>query len=220
MKNSKKVAIILSGCGVQDGSEIHESVLTLLALVKSGATPLFYAPSIEQAKVANHLTGEESDERRSVLIESARIARGAAKDLAELEISDADAIVFPGGYGAALNLCSFGKDGAGCSVDPQVSRVVKEFHAAGKPSGFICIAPAIAAAVLGKNNVELTIGTDESTASELKKMGAAHVAKAVDEIHIDSKNKVVSTPAYMLAKNIAEAQSGIEKLVSALLEMI
>ncbi|RMD85371.1 MAG: isoprenoid biosynthesis protein ElbB [Candidatus Dadabacteria bacterium] len=216
---AKKIAIVLSGCGVKDGSEIHESVLTLLHTVNAGATPLFYAPRGNQSIVVDHMTGDTVTESRTMIVEAARIARGEISFLEELTPSEADGVIFPGGFGAALNLSTFGKDGSGCTVNPEVEKVVMSFHSAGKPQGFICIAPAIAARVLGNKGVELTIGNDPSTASALESMGAKHINKTVTEIHVDQANKVVSTPAYMLARNIAEANEGIAKLVSAVLEM-
>lgn len=217
---SKKIAIILAGCGVKDGSEIHESVLTLLSVVKEGGEPLFFAPGGDQTTVTNHLTNDSSGEKRNMLIEAARIARGNIKNIKELKVTSADAVIFPGGYGAALNLCDFAKKGADCTVDPEVERVVKEFYAAKKPLGFICIAPAIAAKVLGPQKVKLTIGTDVGTASALQKMGAVHENHPVGDICVDEKNRVVSTPAYMLAQNIAEAEAGISKLVKKIITMI
>lgn len=210
---SKKIAIILSGCGFKDGSEIHESVLTLLSVVQQEATPLFFAPNVKQTTVTNHLSNDSSGESRNVLVESARIARGDIKDIKELSAKQADALILPGGFGAALNLCNFGQKGPDCNANPEVERVVKEFYAAKKPIGAICIAPALIAKVLGQNGIELTIGSDAQTAAALEKMGAKHVNKAVDEIHVDQSNKIVSTPAYMLAKNIAEVQAGVSKLV-------
>lgn len=217
---SKKIAIILAGCGVKDGSEIHESVLTLLSVVKEGGEPLFFAPDGDQTTVTNHLTNDSSGEKRSILAESARIARGEIKNIKELKTSSADAVIFPGGFGAALNLCDFAKKGADCAVNPEVERVIKEFYAAKKPLGFICIAPAIAAKVLGPYQVKLTIGTDAGTASALQKMGAVHENKPVGDICVDEKNRVVTTPAYMLAKNIVEAEAGISKLVKKIISMV
>jgi len=216
---NKKVAVVLAGCGFKDGAEIHESVLTLLALVKQGADPICFAPNCDQTTVTNHLSGDSSGEKRNVLVESARIARGQIKNLTELTSSSADALIFPGGYGAALNLCNFAQKGAECSVHPEVARVVNEFHTAGKPIGFICIAPAIGAKVLGSQKVKLTIGNDAGTAALLEKLGAVHVNQSVEQALVDDKNKIVSTPAYMLAKNIAEADAGISALVNSVLKM-
>lgn len=224
---SKKVAVVLSGCGFKDGAEIHEAVLTLLALSQAGAVTKAYAPNIPQKTVTNHLTGEAMGETRNVLVESARIVRGDISDLKNLKASDADALIFPGGFGAALNLSDFAVKGPSCSVNPEVERVVKEFHAAGKPIGAICIAPGFVAKVLGSTTVRaqqaapllLTIGKDAGTAQALEACGAQHQNTAVHEICVDEANKVVSTSAYMMAENIAEAETGITKLVQKILEM-
>lgn len=216
---SQKIAIVLSGCGFKDGAEIHESVLTILHVVKSGATPTFFAPNIDQFKVVNHISDEEMSETRNVLVESARIARGEISDLKELKADDFDAIIFPGGYGAALNLCDFALKGPDASVNSESERVLKDFHQAKKPIGLICIAPALGAKVLGDQNIKVTIGTDEGTAGAISQTGAEHENRAVDEITIDEKNKIVSTPAYMLGQNIAEVDAGISKLVSEVLSM-
>lgn len=217
----KRVGVVLSGCGVKDGAEIHESVLTLLAIDRAGATAICMAPDVPQAAVTNHLTGKPSSgSPRNVLEESARIARGEIRDLKGVKASDIDALVFPGGFGAALNLCDFGTKGGDCTVNPEVARLVREVRAAGKPLGFICIAPAIAARVLGpEHKVQLTIGTDDGTAKSLEKMGARHVSCQVRDIAVDQASKVVSTPAYMLAGRISEAADGIEKLVRKVLEL-
>ena len=216
---TQKIAIVLSGCGVKDGSEIHESVLTLLAVVKNGGIPLFFAPNGHQTTVTNHLSNNATGEKRNILVESARIARGQIKDIKELKGSTASALIFPGGFGAALNLCDFGQKGADCTVHPEIRRVIEEFHTAGRPIGFICIAPAIGARVLGPKKVQLTIGTDAFTAKALEKMGAVHQNRLVGDICVDEKNRVVSTPAYMLAQNIAEAEAGISKLVQKIMQM-
>lgn len=216
---TKKVAVVLCGSGFLDGSEIHEAVLTLLNIYKNGAEALCYAPNLNQRTVTNHFTKDAASETRNMLVESARIARGSVRPLDQLKVADADALIFPGGYGAALNLCDLALKGADCTVDPQVARVIKDFHAAKKPIGLICIAPAIGAKVLGADKVEVTIGTDAATAQTLEKFGAKHVNKNFDEIHIDEKNRIVSTPAYMLAKNPAEVGVGVAKLVEQVLKM-
>jgi enhancing lycopene biosynthesis protein 2 len=216
----KKVGVLLSGCGVFDGAEIQESVLTLLALAKAGAEAVCMAPDKEQHHVINHLTGKESGERRNVLVESARIVRGNIEDLAGVAAEDLDALILPGGFGAAKNLSSFAFDGASAEVDPQVRRLVRDMFSARKPLGFICISPAIAARVLGETGVELTIGDDSGTAAAIESCGARHVACGVTEIHIDAERKVISTPAYMLGKDILEVSKGIEKLVQTLMEWI
>ncbi|ETK21333.1 isoprenoid biosynthesis protein [Pseudomonas sp. FH4] len=215
---SKKIAVILSGCGVYDGAEIHESVITLLRLDQRGAQVQCFAPNIAQHHVINHLTGEEMPESRNVLVESARIARGEVKDIREANVEEFDALIVPGGFGAAKNLSNFAVEGAGCSVNPDVLVLAEAFAEAGKPVGLICISPALAAKIYGPG-VVCTIGNDAGTAAALDKMGATHQECAVDEIVEDKARKLVSTPAYMLAKNISEVASGINKLVDRVLEL-
>ncbi len=216
----KKVAILLSGCGVFDGAEIHESVLLLLALDRANAEVVFTAPDIDQAEVVHHVTKQPSkSEKRSVIAESARIARGAILPLSQLRVSEIDAIILPGGFGAAKNLSSFARDGHDFQVQPEVAAVLEEAHRAKKPLGFVCIAPVIAARLFGAEKPNLTIGNDASTAAALEKCGAHHLACDVDEAVVDRRLRIVTTPAYMLAKRITEAEAGINRLVAAIMEM-
>jgi enhancing lycopene biosynthesis protein 2 len=217
---AKKVAVVLAGCGVYDGAEIHEAVITLLALDRAGAEIVCAAPNVEQAHVVNHLTGEvAAGEKRNVLVESARIARGAIVDLAKLDAASVDAAIFPGGYGAAKNLCTWAFTQDACEVNPDVARLVRDLHAAKKPLGFVCIAPVLAAKVLGAEHPQLTIGTDADTAASIGRLGGQHVACPVREMTVDRERRIVSTPAYMLAGRVSEAADGIEKLVRAVLEL-
>ena len=215
---SKKIAVILSGCGVYDGAEIHESVITLLRLDQRGAQVQCFAPNIAQLHVINHLTGEEMPESRNVLVESARIARGNIKDIREADVEEFDALIVPGGFGAAKNLSNFAIEGAGCTVQPDVLALTEAFAEAGKPVGLICISPALAAKIYGPG-VTCTIGNDADTAAAMNKMGATHKDCAVADIVEDKARKLVSTPAYMLAQSISEAASGINKLVDRVLEL-
>ncbi|KAA0987416.1 isoprenoid biosynthesis glyoxalase ElbB [Pseudomonas sp. ANT_J12] len=215
---SKKIAVILSGCGVYDGAEIHESVITLLRLDQRGAQVQCFAPNIAQLHVINHLTGEEMPESRNVLVESARITRGNIKDIREANVEDFDALIVPGGFGAAKNLSNFAVEGAGCTVQPQVLALAEAFAEAAKPVGLICISPALAAKIYGPG-VTCTIGNDAETAAAMNKMGATHADCAVGDIVEDKARKLVSTPAYMLAQTISEAASGINKLVDRVLEL-
>lgn len=212
----KKVGVVLSGSGVYDGSEIHEAVITLLAIAREGAEAVCFAPDKSQTDVINHLTGEPMGESRNVLIEAARIARGSIQPIAQASINDLDALIVPGGFGAAKNLSSFATLGSECTVDPGLKKLVLEMHQAGKPLGFMCIAPAMLPKIFDFP-LRLTIGTDIDTAEVIEEMGAEHVPCPVDDIVVDEDNKVVTTPAYMLAQNIAEAAAGIEKLVSRVL---
>jgi len=216
---SKKVGVLLSGCGVFDGAEIHESVLTLLALNRAGAQIICMAPDIEQMQVINHITQEPMEEKRNVLIESARIARGEIKDLKDVLAAELDALIMPGGLGAAKNLSDFAVKGPEASVNPEVERILKEMVEAGKPVGAICIAPATLTKALSEKKPEITIGNDVSTASAIEAMGGKHSECTVDMIHVDEKNKIVSTPAYMLGPGIKEIAVGIEKLVDKVLAL-
>ena len=214
-----KIGVVLSGCGVNDGSEIHEAVITMPELDKAGAEMVLMAPNIDQLHVINHATGEEMDDSRNVLIESARIARGNIEDIAVVTSDNIDALILPGGFGVAKNLSDYAMAGMECSINPDVLRLSRQVHNDGKPIGVICIAPAIMAKILA-GDTELTIGFDEQTASDIDAMGAKHVLCPVDQIVVDKVKKVVSTPAYMEAKSIKEAASGIEKLVAEIFNMM
>lgn len=214
----KKVAVILSGCGVFDGSEIHEAVSTLLALDLAGAEYLCFAPNILQTQVTNHLTHELKNEKRNALEEAARIARGKIRDIKEANISELDAAIYPGGMGAALNLSDFAKKSAEMSVNADVLHFAQAMKNAGKPQGFICIAPTLISKIYGPG-IEHTIGSDAATKSAIEKMGGKHIDCAVDHAVIDKQHKVVSTPAYMLANRISEVFTGVSALVKAVLAM-
>ncbi|MCI0913533.1 isoprenoid biosynthesis glyoxalase ElbB [Pseudomonas putida] len=215
---TKKVAVILSGCGVYDGAEIHESVITLLRLDQRGAQVQCFAPNIAQLHVINHLTGEQVPESRNVLVESARIARGEVKDISEARAEDFDALIVPGGFGAAKNLSDFATQGSECTVNPQVLALAEAFAEACKPVGLMCISPALAAKIYGPG-VVCTIGNDADTAAAVVKMGGTHEECDVHDIVEDTQRKLVTTPAYMLAQSISEAAGGIYKLVDRVLEM-
>ena len=216
----KKVGVILSGCGVYDGAEIHEAVATMLALDRHGAEMVLCAPDVAQMHVVNHLTGEvEEGASRNVLVESARIARGNVRDVAEVEADELDALILPGGFGAAKNLCDFAVKGAECTVNPDVARLVRDVHDQGKPVAAVCIAPALLAKVLGAEGPELTIGTDQATAEALQTMGAKHVQCPVNDFVVDRERKLITSPAYMLAQSISEAAEGIERTVAELVAM-
>ncbi len=214
-----KIGVLLSGCGVYDGSEIHEAVLTLLALAENGAQAVCLAPDMDQTEVINHVSGKKSPEKRNVLAESARIARGAIKAVKDVKAGELNALIFPGGFGAAKNLSSFAAEGTHCHVAPDVAALTEALHRQGKPLGAICIAPVLIARIFEKGGFQLTIGSDQETAGAIRTLGHQHQDCSVGEVCIDREHRVVSTPAYMLAKNIAEAGQGISKLVKAVLEM-
>jgi enhancing lycopene biosynthesis protein 2 len=220
MANPKRVGVVLSGCGFLDGAEIQEATCTLLSLDRRGAKLVAMAPDVEQLHVVDHLKSAPVEgAKRRVLEEAARIVRGQIVEMSKVSAKDLDALLFPGGYGAAKNLCSFAVDGKSMRVLPAVERLAREVRAAGKPSGWICIAPVIAARLFGSEGVKVTIGNDRDTASAIESWGARHVDCKVEEIAVDEKLKLVSTPAYMLGPWIAPVAAGIDKLVAAVLEM-
>jgi len=211
-----KIGVILAGCGVYDGAEVHESVLTLLYLSQANQEVVAMAPNMEQHHVLNHGTGEEMTEKRNVLVEATRIARGPVLDISDANPADYDAIIIPGGFGAAKNLCTFALEGPEGKVQEDVARFLTGFHKTGKPIGALCIAPAILALLSSEmeGKPKITIGTDEATAAGINSLGCDHQNRSVEEICIDENLNLVTTPAYMLGQNIAEVAIGIEKLVS------
>ncbi|HEX2836946.1 MAG TPA: isoprenoid biosynthesis glyoxalase ElbB [Phycisphaerales bacterium] len=220
MAETLPVAVVLCGCGRADGSEITEAVSTLIHLSRVGLPYRCYAPDGPQAEVVNHLTGKPTPESRNMLVEAARIARGEIAPITTLHAGDHSAVVFPGGFGAAKNLCTFAKDGPHCSVHPQVERVIKEFHAARKPIGLICIAPVLAAKVLGTAaggpGCTVTIGEDAATAQAIATMGARNVGKKVTQAYTDDTHRIITTPAYMCDAKPHEVFEGIGALVNSL----
>ncbi len=220
MASQKRVGVVLSGCGYLDGAEIQEATCTLLSLDRRGAKLVAMAPDVEQMHVVDHVKGAPAGgQKRRVLEEAARIVRGQIVEMSQVSAKDLDALLFPGGYGAAKNLCSFAVDGRNMRVLPAVERLARDVRQAGKPSGYICIAPVIAARLFCGEGVKVTIGNDRDTAAAIESWGARHVDCKVDEIAVDERLKIVSTPAYMLGPWIAPVAAGIDKLVSAVLEM-
>jgi enhancing lycopene biosynthesis protein 2 len=220
MKKSFRFAIVLSGCGRADGSEIHESTCAMLAIDCLNSTYQCFAPDIKQAMVVNHITGEKVDQERNVLVESARIARGDIKSLNEFRPEDFDAIVFPGGIGAVINWCDFSVSGVSCQVETSIRKAIWDSYKKGLPIGAMCIAPVLIAKVLGSEGVKVTIGNDEQVAASVTKTGAIHenvgaIGVCVDEIH-----KVVTTPAYMLAQSIKEVCEGADNMIKELIKLI
>lgn len=213
-----KVAVILAGSGVFDGSEIHEATMALYAISKQGGTYEIFAPNIEQHHVVNHLTGEEMQEKRNVLVESARIARGKISDLETLDVRAFDALILPGGFGVAKNLSDFAFNGAKAEVLESVKRCILAFVEQKKPIGALCISPAIVAKVLDKAIV--TIGQDTDTISAIEEMGAQHKLTNHGEVVIDKKYKLATTPCYMLDANIVDIANGAEHVVKAVFELI
>ncbi|XP_032888226.1 glutamine amidotransferase-like class 1 domain-containing protein 3B, mitochondrial [Amblyraja radiata] len=221
-----RVAVVLSGCGVYDGTEIHEASAILVHLSRRGADYQVYAPDVSQMHVIDHVKGEPTAESRNVLVESARIARGHVQELGKLRAQDHDAVIFPGGFGAAKNLSTFATQGQDCLVIPEVQRVLTEFHKAQKPIGLCCIAPVLAARVLGK--VEVTVGDEEEgggrwpyagTAAAITAMGARHRITDVHQAHVDAENKIVTTAAFMCETKIHHVYDGIGEMVQRVLQL-
>jgi len=216
---AKKVGVLLSGCGFLDGAEIHEAVLTMLYLEQQGAEIICLAPDIPQAHVINHLTSEEMNESRNVLVESARIARGNIKELKEISVDDLDALILPGGFGAAKNLSDFAFKGPGGEVNADVKALLDDMIKAQKPIGALCIAPATVGLALKDHAPELTVGSHAETIGALNALGVKHKVCAVDEIAVDDRNRIVTTPAYMLGPGIKDVAKGIESLVKQVISM-
>jgi enhancing lycopene biosynthesis protein 2 len=214
----KKFAVVLAGNGVFDGAEIHEATLSMYAIKKLGAAYDVFAPDIPQHHVINHLNGEEMNEERNVLVESARIARGRISALSSFRAENYDALLFPGGFGVAKNLCSFAFDGVKCKVNREVETAIKEMHQAGKPIGALCISPVLLAKVLGQ--VTLTIGQDKGTAEAVGQMGATHKQAGHEEVVTDEKNNLFTTPCYMLDADIAQIGDGAMSLVQTMLRRL
>lgn len=214
-----KVAVVLSGCGVFDGAEIYESTVTLLELDKAGVEYQCMAPNIDQMHVINHLTGEPAEgESRNVLVEAARLARGEIIDLASANADDYDALIIPGGFGAAKNLSDFAVNGTNLTINTDLKAFVQALNDQNKPIGLICIAPTMVPNLFGEGT-QCTIGTDADTSAAINAMGGQHVDCAVDNIVVDESAKVVTTPAYMLAGRISEVAAGISKLVDKVLAL-
>jgi enhancing lycopene biosynthesis protein 2 len=216
MEKKQKFAVILAGSGVFDGSEIHETTLSLYSIMKNGGEYEIFAPDIDQHHVINHITGEEMNEKRNVLIEASRIARGQIKDLKEFKADHFDAILMPGGFGAAKNLSTFAFDGPNCKINEDVEKAIKETKAQNKPIGALCISPVIVAKILG--DVQLTIGQDEDTANAVEQMGAKHEKTNHGEVVMDKANNVFTTPCYMLDANILQIGEGADNVVKAMMD--
>ena len=213
-----KFAVVLSGCGVYDGAEIHEAVMTMLAIARHGGSYEIFAPNVMQHHVINHLTGETMNESRNVLIESARIARGKIKPLVEYKAADFDALIFPGGFGVAKNLCSYAFDGSDMKTDKVVERAIRETFAARKPIGALCIAPVLLTKILG--NIEVTVGSDKKTADDIRAMGGTHKNTGNREVVVDRVNKIVTSPCYMLDAEITDIAEGADAAVKALKSLV
>ncbi|MDX9930561.1 MAG: isoprenoid biosynthesis glyoxalase ElbB [Bacteroidales bacterium] len=213
-----KFAVVLAGCGVYDGAEIHEATMTMLAIDRNGGEYEIFAPNIKQLHVINHLTGEVMDESRNVLVEAARIARGRIRALSEYKQADFEGLIFPGGFGVAKNLCSYAVDGTDMRIDKVVGRAVLETHAAGKPIGALCISPVMIAALIP--GAEITLGSDDKYDAEVASLGGRNRTTANRQVVTDKKNRIVTTPCYMNDATIADIAEGADMLVKELIRMI
>lgn len=218
MGNRKKFAVVLSGCGVLDGSEIHEAVMTLYAIALYDCSYQVFAPDMLQYHVVNHIDGSVMDETRNVLVESARIARGNIQPLNEFKAELYDALIFPGGLGATKNLSTWAFDGASCKIHPEINRAIKEMQALRKPIGVLCISPVLFACILG--NVTVTIGKDAATVRAIESIGAKHQQTGHAQVVVDERNMLFSTPCYMLDATIVDIANGIKAIISEMLKWI
>lgn len=214
----KKIAVVLSGCGVYDGAEIHEAILSLLAISKKGCSYEIFAPDIDQHHVINHITGAEMDETRNVMVESARIARGKIRELNQFKPADFDGLLLPGGFGAAKNLSTWAFDGPDATVLPDLEDAIRGMVEMGKPVGALCIAPVILAKVLG--DVSITIGCDAGTIEAIESLGATHVTTTHGEVVVDPDLNLVTTPCYMLDATISQIAEGADNVVDAMIKLM
>lgn len=218
MPNRKQIAVILAGCGVYDGSEIHEAVFTFWAIENAGAAYKVFAPDVDQMHVINHLSGDVTPGKRNVLTESARISRGKIAPLSSLDPALFHAVIIPGGYGVAKNLCTYAVDGANCQVNAEVEHAIRSFHSLHKPIGALCISPALITKVLGQ--VKVTIGNDKETAASIEAMGGKHINGTHGDVIVDIPNKLFTTPCYMLDASITQVATDAVLLVNEIIASI
>ena len=214
----KKFAVILSGCGHLDGSEIHEAVMTLLAIDRNECTYSIFAPNEEQYHVMNHLTKEVTEEKRNILVEAARIARGNVRDVKEYRPEEFDGLILPGGYGTAKNLFTYAIDGVNAKVNPDIETAIKATYKLKKPIGALCIAPVLLSKIL--KDITITVGSDPTTIANVESMGAHHINTLQREVISDKQNMIFSTPCYMLPATIADIADSADNLICAILENI
>lgn len=212
----KRFAVILNGCGHLDGSEIHEAVMTLLAISRNECEYVIFAPNENQYHVMNHLTREPMAESRNMMVEAARIARGEVRDLTTYRPEEFDALILPGGFGVAKNLFTYAIDGLQAHVLESVKEAIIRTHTLKKPIGALCISPVLLAAVL--KAVTVTVGDDKKTIEDIEKMGATHINTQQTEVIADKKNMIFTTPCYMLPATIAEIADSAENLIKVILE--
>ncbi len=201
-----------------DGSEIHESVMTLLAIDRNDCEYTIFAPNDTQYHVVNHITQEAMPEQRNMMVEAARIARGQIQPLEACNVNDFDALVFPGGNGSAKNLFTYALEGGNCSVREDVAQLIRAFHQQRKPIGALCIAPVMIAKVLG--DITITVGNDEGTIKNVLSFGSKHINTQQKEVIADKQNMIFTTPCYMLPARISDIADCAENLIEAILDNI
>ncbi len=214
----KKIAVILAGCGNRDGSETHETLSVLLAIDKRGIEYQCFAPNGD-FEVFNHIEGKKSGEKRHLITEASRLCRGNIKALSMYKAEDYDALIIPGGMGAAQNLSNYAFVGKDIIVNQEVEKAILETYSANKPIGALCIAPMLLAKVLGDKNPTLTLGNDCPAAQDAISLGCNHQICKSNEVAVDVKHKIVTTPAYMVATHISEIFEGSDNLVEQICKL-
>lgn len=226
-----KIGVLLSGCGVYDGTEIHEAVFTLLAIEENGAEAVCFAPDKDQAHVINHLDGSvESGEKRNTLKESARIARGKIQSINKTSIDHFDALVIPGGFGAAKNLNKWAFEGPDGDIDPAVKSIIHDMVIAKKPIAALCMGPTVIAKALQGSGIgtKLTVGSDKAKSpydikgisDGMETVGVMSVMKTIEEICVDEENKIVTAPCYMMEATITQVRDNTKMAIDKLISMV
>lgn len=225
-----KIGVLLSGCGVYDGAEIHESVLALLAIEEVGAEAVCLAVNQNQHHVVNHLTGEEMPESRNMMVEAARIARGAVKDITNYDVSQLDALVIPGGFGSAKNFSTWAFDGPNGTILPEIKGLIQQFIANKKPIAALCVSPVVLALAIGDLGLHptMTLGSNlekspydiQAFSAGMEQKGVQAEMKTIRQVSVDEKLKIVSAPCYMMEASVLEIRNNISQALQALIKLI
>jgi enhancing lycopene biosynthesis protein 2 len=225
-----KIGVLLSGCGVYDGAEIQETVFALLAIEELGAEAICLSVNKNQHHVVNHLTGEEMPESRNMLVEAARIARGAVHDISTFDNTQIDALVIPGGFGSAKNFTTWAFEGPNGSILPEIKELIQQCISDKKPIAALCVSPVIVGLALNQSDLQatMTLGTDKEKSpyeinafsSGLSQTGVQVEMKTIREIALDEKLKIVSAPCYMMDASIVEIRTNIQQAMQALIQLI
>lgn len=225
-----KIGVLLHGSGVYDGTEIQEAVLSLLAIRELGHEYICLAPDIQQHHVINHTNGEEMSERRNVLVESARIARGEIEALTLSHVDKIDALVLPGGFGTAKNFTKWAFSGPDGEIDPLVRDFLRSVIKQAKPIAALCMSPTTVAKALQDTGVKstLSVGSNEAASpydidaisGGMEVAGARVEMKTVEEVSVDVENKIVCAPCYMMEADILQIRSNIYQAVKKMIDLI